>query len=96
MKTTRGALAVLAGLGLWLAGGTAGAVDRCARACEDDEAVCADICKQHAGKGVAKCQSLCAGGKKTCLKQCEEEAKAPPPKAPQSGGPATQGSGSAK
>ena len=98
MKTTRGALAVLAGLGLWLAGGTAGAVDSCPRRCEDDAAAFTDICKKHAGKpkGQARCQKLCVDMKKKCLDKCEEQAKAPPPKAPQSGGTSTQANGSGK
>lgn len=92
MKTRRAALAVVAGLGLWLAGGSAGAVDRCTRRCEDDAAAFSDICKQHAGKakGQAKCQKLCADAKKKCLEECEEQAKAPPANAP------AQGSGGAK
>jgi hypothetical protein len=81
MKTTQGALAVLAGLWLWLAAGPAGAVDACTRRCDGDEVAFDDTCTKiaKAGAALAKCQKLVADTKKKCLEDCEASAKAPPP-----------------
>lgn len=70
-------------LGLLLSGAPMAAGRKtCEVACEDDVKQCQAICKQHAGRGVARCQRACADQKEPCLEACE----APPPKPRESRG----------
>ena len=70
MMKTWGRVAV-AGLGLLLSSTAVAAGKKsCDAVCDEDVRQCQSICKEYAGRNVAKCQKACADEKEACIEGC--------------------------